>query len=491
MKQQLSFDSMPNFIGQSNVEIEELVLGCFINYPETFYQLSDQVSVKDFTRSETRYLFQSILEVSKTSKIDIATITDMIVKKKYVDLVYTEKQLNLNVYLENICERVDSDAHIKEHLTILNGYNQRRELFSLSRDINEACNDSQETGIILNMINQSVLNIQNMGEVKDFSVDDSINEMMEDLDSEDAKGVKTGIPKLDKFIYQFDLNNLIVVAGAPSMGKTAFVLEIFKNALMKFDYKPLFFSLEMSRLELTKRMVSSYSCIELRKLRDKKKMDPIDKQDITKAANKFRQKEYFIDDKARKLSKILNSIRKHVIRYGTKLVIIDYLQLISYTSKSGSREQEIATISRSLKEIAAELGIVVIALSQLNRQVNARVNKRPVLSDLRESGAIEQDADMVLFPYRPAYYEMSEKGIPAMENDVELIIAKGRSTGVGTVHMTYISRYVKFVSDFKENEKIQILASQSIGVPNYQVQPGVGGDSHQSSMEFGQKSPQV
>jgi len=247
----------------------------------------------------------------------------------------------------------------------------------------------------------------------------------------------------------------------------------------------------MSKLELTKRMVASYACIELRKLRDKKKLDVIDKQDIKKSADLFRSKQYFIDDKARKLTKILNSIRKHVIRHKTKLVIIDYLQLITYNSKSGNREQEIATISRALKEIAAELEIVVIALSQLNRQVNSRQNKRPVLSDLRESGAIEQDADMVIFPFRPAYYEMSEKGIPAMETDVELIIAKGRSTGVGTVYTTYISRYVKFVSDFKENEKIQVFANQNTGVKNYKVSPGIGGNSDQGSMEFGKENSQV
>ena len=167
---QLSLDQMPLFVGQSNVEIEELVLGCFVNFPDSYYLLSDQVSIKDFTRSETRYIYQAIKEVSKESKIDIATITDMLVKKKYIELLYAEKQMNINLYLENICENVDTDKHIKEHLTILNEYNQKREFFVLSRNISESCNNSEPTNEILNMINQKVLTIQEMGEVVDFTV---------------------------------------------------------------------------------------------------------------------------------------------------------------------------------------------------------------------------------------------------------------------------------------------------------------------------------
>jgi len=484
---QLSLDQMPLFVGQSNVEIEELVLGCFVNFPDSYYLLSDQVSIKDFTRSETRYIYQAIKEVSKESKIDIATITDMLVKKKYIELLYAEKQMNINLYLENICENVDTDKHIKEHLTILNEYNQKREFFVLSRNISESCNNSEPTNEILNMINQKVLTIQEMGEVVDFTVKGSIDDMLEDLESEAARGCKSGIPKVDDFMHQFDLASLIIIAGAPSMGKTAFALEIFKNAFMKYDYAPLFFSLEMTIIELTKRMIASCSCVELRKLREKK-FDPIDKNDINKTANAFKSKVYFIDDKSRKLGKILNQIRKHVIRYKTKLVVIDYMQLVTNNSNSGNREQEVAQISRSFKEISAELEIVVVSLSQLNRQVSARTNKRPMLSDLRESGSIEQDADMVIFPYRPAYYDIGEKSIPPMENDVEVIFAKGRSTGVGKVYVSYISKYVKFVSDIKEHEKIQILANQNYSIREEPNKKGNSYNSNKSLLGFGKEN---
>ena len=471
MGEQLSFDNLPNFIGQTNVEIEELVLGTFINYPDTYYLLSDSISIKDFSITETRLIYQAILELSKISKIDIATVTDMLIKKKYVLLSNVKSEINLITYLEDICEKVDTDKNIKDHVKILNGYTQRRELFSLSRNISEMCNDSQDGLEIIQSIHKSLLDIQELAEVEDFSVEKSIDNFMKDLESEKALGVKSGIPCLDSFIYQFDLNNLIIIAGAPSMGKTAFALEIFKNNFMYNDTKPVFFSLEMTDLELTKRLVSSYSCIEMHKFRDKS-LDDIDKSQVAKSISSFKSKHYFIDDKSRKLGKILNQIRKQVIRHNCKLVVIDYLQLISYRSKSGNREQEIATISRSLKEVAAELKIVIIALSQLNRQVNSRTNKRPMLSDLRESGAIEQDADMVIFPYRPAYYEMQDKGIPELETDVEIIIAKGRSTGVGTVYANYASKYVKFISDFKENAKIQILANSAIGVQNHWIKAG-------------------
>ena len=137
MGEQLSFDNLPNFIGQTNVEIEELVLGTFINYPDTYYLLSDSVSIKDFSVTETRLIYQAILELSKISKIDIATVTDMLIKKKYVLLSNVKSEINLITYLEDICEKVDTDKNIKDHVKILNGYTQRRELFSLSRNISE------------------------------------------------------------------------------------------------------------------------------------------------------------------------------------------------------------------------------------------------------------------------------------------------------------------------------------------------------------------
>jgi replicative DNA helicase len=471
MGEQLSFDNLPNFIGQTNVEIEEIVLGTFINYADTYYLLSDSVSVKDFSNTETRLIYAAISELSKISKIDITTVTDMLIKKKYVLLSNVKSEINLISYLEIICDKADSDKNIKDHVKILNGYTQRRELFSLSRNISEMCNDSQDGLEIIQSIHKSLLDIQELAEVEDFNVEKSMISFMDDLESETFLGVKSGIPCLDNFIYQFDLNNLIIIAGAPSMGKTAFALEIFKNNIMNGDNFPIFFSLEMTDLELTKRLISSFTCIEMHKFRDKS-LDSIDKSQIKETVNTFKSKSYFIDDKSRKLGKIVNQIRKQVIRHGSKLVVIDYLQLISFKSKSGNREQEIATISRSLKEVAAELKIVIIALSQLNRQVNARTNKRPMLSDLRESGAIEQDADMVIFPYRPAYYEMQDKGIPELETDVEIIIAKGRSTGVGTVYANYVSKYVKFISDFKENAKIQILANSTIGIQNHWTKIG-------------------
>ena len=278
-------------------------------------------------------------------------------------------------------------------------------------------------------------------------------------------------------MHQFDLKNKIIIAGRPSMGKTAFALEIFKNAFMKYDYAPLFFSLEMTIIELTKRMIASCSCVELRKLREKK-FDPIDKNDINKTANAFKSKVYFIDDKSRKLGKILNQIRKHVIRYKTKLVVIDYMQLVTNNSNSGNREQEVAQISRSFKEISAELEIVVVSLSQLNRQVSARTNKRPMLSDLRESGAIEQDADIVSFIYRPEYYGIDEwdddERTPS-EGQAEFIVAKHR-------------KYVKFVSDIKEHEKIQILANQNYSIREEPNKKGNSYNSNKSLLGFGKEN---
>lgn len=433
------------FFGQNNIEIEELVLGAFVNFPDSYYQVADQISIEEFSSQETRYIYTSIKEVAIYSKIDIATVTDKIIQKKYDSVMSKQNGFKLLSYLNNICEQVETDAHLQEHIKLLNGYAQRRALLVLGKNIIESCNDMIDPAEIIDDVARTSINIQEMGEVEEFNKSSRIDEIVKTIKNREIPPVlKSGIKNLDKFMFGWEYGEMIVVAGAPSMGKTAFALEIFKNAI-NYSYNPVFFSLEMTDQALLKRMFASYAEVEVSKMRSMS-LDDNEVSKLEEAANKFKSNNFWIDYKSRKISKICNQIRKFVIRHKTKLVILDYLQLADCDGvKTNNREQQIAIMSRSLKEVAAELDIVIIPLSQINRGVNSRENKRPMLSDLRESGSIEQDADMVCFVFRPAYYNI--QGEKEDIENAELIVAKGRNTGVGTVEIKYVPKFTKYLSD--------------------------------------------
>ena len=445
MPKQTSLLTEGHFFGQNNIEIEELVLGAFVNFPNSYYQVADQLSIEEFSSQETRYIYSAIKEVATYSKIDIATVTDKLIQKKYDSIMSNKLGFNLLSYLNTICEQTETDEHLTEHVKLLNGYAQRRALLILGKNIIEQCNDMIDPSEIIEEGTKTFINVQEMGEVEDFNKSTKIDEIITTIKNREIPPIlKSGIKPLDKFMYGWEYGEMVVVAGAPSMGKTALALEIFKNAI-HFNYNPVMFSLEMSDQSLLKRMFAAESQIDVSKMRSMSLTD----EEITRLSEtgeRFKQYNFWIDYKSRKISKICNQIRKYVIRHKTKLVVLDYLQLADCDIvKTNNREQQIAVMSRQLKEVAAELNIVIIPLSQINRGVNSRENKRPMLSDLRESGAIEQDADMVCFVYRPAYYNIQGEK-PSIEN-AELIIAKGRNTGVGNVEIQYVPRFTKYLSD--------------------------------------------
>ena len=445
MNNQINMMSEGQFFGQSNTEIEELVLGAFVNFPDSYYQVADQLSIEEFSSPETRYIYTAIKEVASDSKIDIATVTDRLIQKKYNTELYNKTGFNLLNYLNQICERAETDEHLKEHVKLLNGYAQRRSLIVLGKNIIEQCNDMIDPASIIEEGTRTFINIQEMGEVEDFNKSTKIDQIIKTIKEREIPPIlKSGIQSLDRFMFGWEYGEMVVLAGAPSMGKTAFALEVFKNAIY-FNYNPVFFSLEMSDTSLMKRMFASIAEIEVSKMRSMD-LNENEIQKLTSVGENLKKFNFWIDFKSRKITKICNQIRKFVIRHKTKIVILDYLQLADCDgTKTSNREQQIAIMSRKLKETAAELEIVIIPLSQINRGVNSRENKRPMLSDLRESGAIEQDADMVCFVYRPAYYDIQGEK-PAIEN-AELIVAKGRNTGVGTVDVQYVSRFTKYLSN--------------------------------------------
>ncbi len=434
--------------GQQNIEIEELVLAAFVNFPDSYYQFADQVSIHEFSAIESKYIYMAIKEVASVSKIDIATVTDKIIQKKYQEIVGSKDGYSLIKYLNSICERVDDDSHLKEHIKLLNEYAKRRALLTMSGNITEQCNDMVSPDEVVGIVTKSIVDIQEMGEVEEFDREKKLDGIMERIRKKETPPMVTsGLESLDRFMTGWGYGNLVIIAASAGLGKSSLALEFFKNCAYKGD-KPVFFSLEMSDDELLQKVLSSEAQVDGRKIRTMD-LNEYEENKLERVSDKLKEHEFWMDYKSRTLSKICNQIRKYVIRHGSKIIFIDYLQLMLCDGKkTNNREQEISIITRTLKELAAELDIVMIALSQLNRAVNSRANNRPVLSDLRESGAIEQDANMVIFIYRESYYNVEAASNEPTE-DVELIIAKGRSVGTGTVDALWTGRYTKFSSYIK------------------------------------------
>mgnify|MGYP003668616447 CR=1 FL=1 len=456
MNEQLNILQEGSFFGQNNDDLEEIVLATFINYPDKYYEFADQVNIKGFTTEATRYVYTAIKECAEESKIDIITITDKVNSKGYTKRIAETTRFNLIDFVNEIVDRVDTDSHLKVHLKLLMAYSTRRELVLLSNEINNDTNEMKNPDEIIAKITSKIVELQEFSDVEEYNAIKTLQCVVENIsDTEGKNYIKTYVTEIDNFIYGWELSDLIIIAGAASMGKTAFVLEISKNHIIR-NLPIAIFSLEMSKEQLLTRMIASHGCIELSKIR-RKQMKEDDWKSFYETAKYFENSNYFIDDKSGNLHQICNRIRKLNIKNNCKFFIIDYLQLVSISSSSKSinREQEISKISRAFKQLCRELKIVIIALSQISRAVAQRASKKPILSDLRESGAIEQDADMVMFVYRPAYYNI-EDGLPEIE-DVEIIIAKGRSTGIGSEHLKYIGKFAKFTSELEllENEKLQ------------------------------------
>jgi len=464
-KLQFNLMSKSEFIGQSNADVEEVVLATFVNYPESYFRVADQLTINEFSSTENRYIYQAIKELSEVSKIDIATVTDKLIQKKYVDIMYgVKKGFDLIVHLNGICERIDSDNHLLQHVEILNGYAKRRALTVLAEDINKDCNDMVDPQDTVNRISTTIVDIQEMGDIEEFDINKANKEVYASLEPK-KKGdilVQSHIAVVDKFIYCFEPTELIIIAAAPSMGKTALALEIFKNQITH-DTEVAIFSLEMGQTQLLNRMYAVEADIDLSKIRQRL-ISTDERKRLDTVIGQFENKKFWIDDRSRKLSHISNRIRKFVIRHKVKLIMIDYLQLITCDmGKPSNRENEVAIISREFKNLALELKIPIIALSQINRAIHQRSDKRPTLGDLRESGAIEQDADMVCFVHRPAYFNI-QGGIPNIEY-AELIFAKGRSTGMGMVEIAFQSSKAKFMSN--SYEEMKLLKHDQLGdLPN-------------------------
>lgn len=431
----------------NDIEAEQAVLSCIFIDNEAGATALERLSGDDFYRPENKIIFEACQELYKQGMpIDVITIKNKLEEKKVFE------QVGGLSYIASIAATSGNAVNVKYYAKIVEEKSMLRKLIKTSNEISGLSYDGKEPiDSIMEKAEKSIFDIiQNrhtdeFSHVRDIAV--SSFEKIEDIYMNKGKltGVPTGFADFDSKTAGLQRSDLILLAARPSMGKTAFALNIVQNAAIRNNVPTAIFSLEMSKEQLVNRMLCSEAKIDAQKLRTGNLEDD-DWPKLIQAMGPLSEAPIYIDDTPGISSmEIRSKCRKLKIENGLGLILIDYLQLMSGNGKNDSRQQEISEISRSLKAIAREMDAPVIALSQLSRACEQRADHRPMLSDLRESGAIEQDADVVAFLYRDEYYfPETEK-----KNMAELIIAKQRNGPTGTVDLTWLGQYTKFSSALK------------------------------------------
>ncbi|KUJ96513.1 MAG: Replicative DNA helicase [Desulfonauticus sp. 38_4375] len=427
-----------------SLEAEKAVLGGVFLSASLFFSIVDLLVPEDFYYPQHKLIFSTFLELHRQNKpIDLLTVTSELEKQNKLE------EVGGPLYLASLPEAVATSANALYYAEIVKEKSTRRRLietgtelitdgFEESRDIKEIVDDSERK--IFSLAESSIKPVFVSSKELSSKVFEELQQRIER--KEIVTGVPTGYYKLDELTAGFQPTDLIIIAGRPSMGKTAFALNVAMRAAVQTETPVAIFSLEMSKEQLMMRMLCSWGKVDLKNLRTGFVSDE-DFIKLTDAASALSQAPIFIDDTpALSTIEIRARSRRLKAEQGLGLVIVDYLQLMKASRTIDSREQEISEISRSLKALAKELEVPVVALSQLNRKVEERTDKRPKLSDLRESGAIEQDADLIIFLYRDEVYNKKEdnpkKGI------AEIIIGKQRNGPIGVVELAYLGRYTAF-----------------------------------------------
>lgn len=427
---------------------ELAVLGAMFLDREAASLALEMLTGEDFYRPDHRQVFEAAEELYHSGvPIDMITVKNKLEEKQVFE------QIGGLPFLANISTSVGSSANMRHYAAIVEEKSVLRRLIRTANNISQmsyegktdvnAIMDTAEKGIFDIMQNR---HSDQFHHIRDIAVD-SI-EKIEDIYRSKGKltGVPTGFVDFDQKTAGLQKSDLILLAARPSMGKTAFALNIIQNAAIRSNVPTAVFSLEMSREQLVNRMLCSEAMLDAQRLRTGELTDS-DWADLIQAMGPLSQAPIYIDDTPGVTPmEVRSKCRRLKVEKGLGLIVIDYLQLMSGNSRNDSRQQEISEISRSLKAIAREMEAPVIALSQLSRACEQRADHRPMLSDLRESGAIEQDADVVAFLYRDEYYfPDTEK-----KNQAELIIAKQRNGPTGTVDLTWMGQYTKFGNFMKK-----------------------------------------
>ncbi|WP_374724357.1 replicative DNA helicase [Calidifontibacillus erzurumensis] len=441
----------------NNLEAEQAVLGAIFFEPASISTASEILVPEDFYRPAHIKIFQAMLELSEQGKpVDVVTVTSELADQKKLD------EVGGIAYLSELADSVPTAANIEYYARIVEEKSILRRLIRTATSIiTDSYQSSDDVETILNEAERSILEVANrkntggFRNIKDVLI--SVYDNIEALHNRkgDVTGIPTGFIDLDRMTAGFQRNDLIIVAARPSVGKTAFALNIAQNVATKTEENVAIFSLEMGAEQLVMRMLCAEGNINAQALRTGK-MTEEDWKKLTMAIGSLSNAGIYIDDTPGiRINEIRSKCRRLQQERGLGMIVIDYLQLIQGSGRSSeNRQQEVSEISRSLKALARELGVPVIALSQLSRSVEQRQDKRPMMSDIRESGSIEQDADIVAFLYRDDYYNKETEN----KNIIEIIIAKQRNGPVGTVELAFIKEFNKFVNLERHREEMQPTA---------------------------------
>ncbi|MGL4410585.1 MAG: replicative DNA helicase [Bacteroidales bacterium] len=457
-------------------ELEEVVLGALMLEKDAYSIVSDILKPDSFYKNEHKIIFEAIVELAlKQNPIDFLTVTEQLRRKGKLD------EVGGAFYITQLSSRVGSIGHLEYHARIIAQKYLARELITFTANVqSKAFDETNDVDDLMQEAEGKLFEISQRNLKKDVTqvapiLKEAVHLMEVAANRKDGlSGLPTGFDDLDKMTSGWQNSDLIIIAARPAMGKTAFVLSMAKNIAVDFGNPCAVFSLEMSNVQLVNRLISNVAELESSKIKNGS-LTPIEWEQLNYKIQRLESAPIYVDDTpSLSVFELRTKARRLVREHGVKILIIDYLQLMNASGMGiGSREQEVATISRSLKGLAKELNIPVIALSQLNRSVESRTgtsaadSKRPQLSDLRESGAIEQDADMVCFIHRPEYYKIfeDEQGRD-LRGMAEIIISKHRNGAVGDVRLKFRGEYTKFENEFDNSPPL----------------PSVGGGTYVSKM---------
>jgi replicative DNA helicase len=485
------------------LDLEEAVLGAMMIDKKGVDDVIDILQADAFYKDAHKFIFEAIVQLfTDTQPIDLLTVSAQLKKNGKLDLAGGD------FYLIQLTQKIASSAHIEFHSRIILQKFIQRSLIRISSEIIEASYD--ETTDVFDLLDQAESklyevtqgNIKRSSETAQSLVLQAKKRIEEISKQEGLSGVETGFTNLDKLTSGWQPSDLIIIAARPAMGKTAFVLSMARNIAIDFGHPVALFSLEMASVQLITRLISSETGLSSEKLRTGK-LEPHEWTMLSTKVKNLEKAPLFIDDTpSLSIFDLRAKCRRLVSQHGIKIIIVDYLQLMTAGGNSkggGNREQEISTISRNLKALAKELNVPVIALSQLSRAVETRgSSKRPLLSDLRESGAIEQDADIVSFLYRPEYYKIDEwdddEASPTA-GQAEIMIAKHRNGGIENVRLKFLGHLGKFdnLDDFsgsyddlpsKMNHEDNPFITKNLPSPNEAFGSNLNDDDDDSDVPF-------
>jgi replicative DNA helicase len=426
-------------------EAEQSVIGSMIMDREAIVVASELIQGDDFYNKQYGILFETMVELNNAgSPVDIITLQNRLREKD------VPPEVSSLEFIRDLITALPTSANIKYYANIVSEKSTLRKLIKLNEEIANNCYMGKEDlEVILEDTEKRIFQIVQKRNTEDFTpIRKVVMNAMDKIEAASKNngyvtGIATGFTDLDYRTAGMQPSDLVLIAARPSMGKTAFVLNIAQHVAFKLNLPVAIFSLEMSKEQLINRMFSLESSVDAQKLRTGQLNDQ-DWERLIESAGIIGRSKLVIDDTPGiTVSELRSKCRKLKLEHGLSMIIIDYLQLMSGSGRGNdSRQQEISDISRSLKAIARELGVPVLALSQLSRAVEQRPDHRPMLSDLRESGAIEQDADVVMFIYRDDYYnhDTDKKGVS------EIIVAKQRNGPIGTVELAWLPEYTKFAN---------------------------------------------